>query len=144
MANEVTAYENEVRDVLLAFQQGYERRDVHALDSFMHLFDSDAEVIGTSGIVPGQGEWCRALAPIRDLVGFDWQGWGKVSLDLGRARVEVGGDVAWVAAPGVVTENGRRWPLRITAVLRRRENRWLFRQLHFSLATEDCRVVSCP
>ena len=67
----------EIKAVLLRFQEGYLQRDAAALDEFMQLFSSNTEleVIGTGGIYPGDDEWCCGPA-VRELVKNDWEGWG--------------------------------------------------------------------
>ena len=95
----------QVRAVLQLFQDGYTRRDVAQLDAFMQLFADDAglEVIGTNGVKPGIDEWYLDKAGARELVKGDWEGWGDLRLDLDAARIQVHGDVAWLAAPATVS-----------------------------------------
>ena len=38
----------------------------------MDLFTSDAEVIGTDGVKPGQGEWYTSSESARELIEGDW------------------------------------------------------------------------
>jgi len=95
----------EVRSLLQKFQDGYTARDLSKVDEFMDLFgpDEDLEVIGTGGVTPGSGEWCRGRAAVRELVEGDWQGWGDLRLDVPGAQVFIHGDTGWLAAPGTVT-----------------------------------------
>jgi hypothetical protein len=141
MTSDSSALRDEVLALLQRFQEGYRARDVEALDGFMQLFADGAEVVGTSGVTPGGEEWCRGLGSIRELVGKDWEAWGDVLLDLDRATIHVCEETAWVAVPGVVRERGEKMALRLTAVLVRDRDGWRFRQMHFSLATRDCRVM---
>jgi ketosteroid isomerase-like protein len=96
--------QDEIRELLQAFQDGYTRRDPGQVDSFMELFTSDAEVIGTNGVKPGEGEWYLDRASARELVEGDWQGWGDLRLDLESMSVLSRGDVGWVAASATVTQ----------------------------------------
>jgi hypothetical protein len=141
MAPDSGAFRDEVLALLRRFQEGYTRRDVRALDDFMQLFAEGAELIGTSAVTPGVEEWCLGRDSIRELIKEDWETWGDVLLDLGRATTDVRGETAWVAVPGVVSEMGETRPLRLTAVLVREERRWLIHQMHFSLATTGGHVV---
>lgn len=93
-----------IRSLLEVFQDGYTRRDMTQVDSFMTLFTEDAEVIGTNGVKPGVEEWYMNRASARDLVQGDWEGWGDLRLDLDAMSIHSRGDVGWVAAPATVTK----------------------------------------
>jgi hypothetical protein len=99
----MAAFED-VRSVLEKFQEGYSRRNLEELDSFMELFapEADIELIGTGGIDPGEDEWCLNRMSIRQLVEDDWNYWGNVVLDLDQARIRIEGTVAWLSCPGTV------------------------------------------
>jgi SnoaL-like protein len=94
----------EIRSLLQTFQDGYTRRDVTQVDSFMQLFTADAEVIGTNGVRPGVDEWYMDRASARELVEGDWEGWGDLRLDLDSISIHCRGDVGWAAAPATVTK----------------------------------------
>jgi hypothetical protein len=96
--------QDEIRQLLHAFQDGYIRRDISQVDSFMELFTTDAEVIGTNGIKPGLDEWYMDRATARELVEGDWQGWGDLRLDLDSMSIHHRGEVSWVAASATVTK----------------------------------------
>lgn len=96
--------QSDIRALLQTFQEGYTRRDVKQVDSFMELFTADAEVIGTNGVKPGSDEWYTDRASARELVEGDWQGWGDLRLDLDAMSVHSRGDVGWVAASATVTQ----------------------------------------
>ena len=97
---------DEVRALLGKFQDGYTERDPANLDTCMELFgpDNELEVIGTNGIYPGQGEWCKGRAAVRKLIKADWESWGDVLFDLEAAQISAKGDVAWLATTGTVTD----------------------------------------
>jgi hypothetical protein len=94
----------QIRAVLQRFQDGYTQRDVSRTDEFMTLFADDAEVIGTNGMWPGEGEWYVDKAGARGLVQGDWETWGDLRLDVAGAHIEVRGEVAWLTASGTVTK----------------------------------------
>ena len=96
--------QDEIRSLLEAFQEGYARRDLTQVDSFMQLFIAEAEVIGTNGVRPGAGEWYMDRASARELVEGDWEGWGDLRLDLDSTSIHSRGDVGWVAAYATVTQ----------------------------------------
>ena len=95
---------DEIRQLLQTFQAGYTRREISQVDSFMELFTTDAEVIGTNGVRPGLDEWYRDRVSARELIEGDWQGWGDLRLDLDSMSVHQRGDVGWVATPATVTQ----------------------------------------
>jgi hypothetical protein len=95
---------NEIRSLMQTFQDGYTRRDVTQVDSFMELFTSDAEVIGTNGVKPGVDEWYTDSGSARELVEGDWEGWGDLRLDLDSMSIHQHDDVGWVAASATVTK----------------------------------------
>ena len=94
----------EIRSLLQTFQDGYIRRDMTQVDSFMELFTADAEVIGTNGVKPSVDEWYMDRASARDLVEGDWYGWGDLRLDLDTMSIHSRGYVGWVAASATVTK----------------------------------------
>jgi ketosteroid isomerase-like protein len=95
--------QDEIRQLMQQFQDGYIHRDLAKVDSFMELFTADAEVIGTNGQEPGVGEWYMDRTAARELVHGDWEGWGDLRLDLDSMSVHHRGDVGWVAASATVT-----------------------------------------
>lgn len=96
--------QDEIRQLLQKFQDGYTHRDLMQVDAFMDLFTADSEVIGTNGVKPGVDEWYMDRASARELVAGDWEGWGDLRLDLGSMSVHSRGDVGWVAAHATVTK----------------------------------------
>jgi hypothetical protein len=96
--------QEEIRQLMQAFQEGYTQRDLHQVDTFMQLFTTDAEIIGTNGIKPGMDEWYRDSAAARELVHGDWESWGDLRLDLDSMSVHSRGEVGWIAAHGTVTK----------------------------------------
>lgn len=93
----------QVRAVLQHFQDGYTQRDAARVDEIMALFTDDAEVIGTNGMRPSEGEWYIDKAGARGLVAGDWEGWGDVRFDVAGAHIEVRGEVAWLATAATVS-----------------------------------------
>lgn len=90
--------------LLDAFQAGYTARDIGKIDTFMGLFTEDAEVIGTNGSFPGEAEWYLDRSGAAELVRGDWESWGDVALDIGRARIQRRGGVGWLSVPATVTK----------------------------------------
>lgn len=96
--------DQEIRATLQQFQEGYTRRDLSQVASFMDLFLSDVEVIGTNGFRPGTDEWYLDRTGAIELVTGDWESWGDLHLDLDAASIRViGEDAGWAAIPATVT-----------------------------------------
>lgn len=126
-----------VLNSLRAFQNGYEKRDVHELDPFMNdLFarDGDVLMIGTQS---GTSEWGRGYASAAQFIQRDWQKWGDFRFDVDHSAIWSSGDVAWVASIGSVRSKEADRPIRFTAILTRDGNRWVFRQIQFQLDQSD-------
>jgi hypothetical protein len=131
----------EVRSgVILALkelQDGYRKRDVNDLETFMNrLFakDEDVLILGTDG-----GEWVRGLAKATDLVRVDWTVWGNLRFKVDDAIVWSSGDTAWMATVGDVEWKRGSRPIRLTGILVREGDRWVFRQLQFQWDDRDPR-----
>ncbi|NCF64608.1 MAG: GNAT family N-acetyltransferase [Chloroflexi bacterium] len=97
---------DEVLVLVRKFQEGYMQRDPANLEAIMELFgpEKELEVIGTSAVTPGEGEWCKGRTAVRDLLEGDWEHWGDVVFDLEGMQIFVQGDVAWLATRGTVTD----------------------------------------
>ncbi len=150
----------EIRNLLSTFNEGYSKRDLSALDRFMNLFAQEEylEFIATGGVSPRRGTWRVGIEAVRDLVRSDWEYWGLINIDVEKAHIDVHNDVAWLSTTATVTTddeteeylgdkeeiigvvhntssgNSRVKPLRVTAVLVKRENRWQFIQIHYSFS----------
>lgn len=73
--------------ILEKFQKGYTDRNIEKIDVFVNeLFvDSDETII----IGTGDGEWCKGIDQIKELLYIDWFYWGNFKLDLYNALVKV-------------------------------------------------------
>lgn len=126
-----------VLDSLQAFQNGYEKRDVRNLDSFMkNLFAQNGDVL-IIGVQSGTSEWARGYTSAAQFIQKDWQKWGDLRFDVDDSVVWSSGDVAWVASVGSVRSKDSERPIRFTAVLTRAGDRWVFRQIQFQLDQTD-------
>jgi len=124
--------------VILALQElqdGYRKRDVSDLDAFMNrLFvkDGDVLILGTGG-----GEWARGYAKAAELIRADWTVWGNLRFDVDDAVVWSSGDMAWIATVGEVRRKRGSRPIRLSGILVREGDRWLFRQLQYQWDDQD-------
>ena len=90
----------EIKEVLLKFQEGYKKRDFEQVDEFVNeLFinSDDTLIIGT-----GNGEWCRGLDQIKELIHIDWFYWGNFQLDMNNLLIKVNSNFATVAATAIL------------------------------------------
>lgn len=153
----------EVRNLLFTFNEGYARRGLASLDAFMNICaqDDDLEFIGIGGVSPKRGTWRVGREAVRDLIRSDWEYWGLIEIDVKNARIDVLNDTAWLSTSGTVTTDdeseeflgdkesmtgavysdatagSRIKPLRMTAVLVKREDRWRFQQIHLSFSVRS-------
>jgi hypothetical protein len=119
----------EVLTSLREFQDGYSKRDPQQLDVFMQrLFpkDQDTRVIGTDA-----NEWRTGYDSIAQFIRDDWLEWEDVQLSLDDSVISSSGDSAWLATTGKIISQHSTRSIRFTAVLTRRDRRWLFRQIQF-------------
>ena len=98
--------DQEVRQVLKRFQDGYAARDLSKLDEFMELFapGDDIELIGIGASVRGGNEWFQGPQAVREIVESDWTYWGDVNLDVDGAQITVRDDVAWLSTSGTLAQ----------------------------------------
>jgi len=93
--------------------------------------DEDVCIIGTAAVHPGGYEWCTGIEEVKKLISDDWKIWGDLRVDIDNASISINENTAWVALKGTVTKTDAL-SLRITAVLVKRNKKWLFKQIHFS------------
>lgn len=96
-----------IKRVLEKFQDGYTKRNVNEVDTFLDelfLLESDLLLIGTGAIDLNGYEFSKGPKGARNLVEEDWKYWGDMILDIDDALVSSVGDVAWVATTGIVED----------------------------------------
>lgn len=133
--NAPAAVRSMVLQDLERLQDAYSRRDPAQLPSLMDAVfprDGDILILGTDG-----GEWIRDSVHAGQFIAADWQYWGDLRMDVDHAAVWSSGDVAWLATIGTVRFGARLRPLRVTAILTREQNKWVFRQMHFQWDDKD-------
>ena len=118
-----------VLKALRIFQDGYRNRDSKQLNSFMRdLFPENDDIL-LMGTNPG--EWVRGYRDIGKFIQQDWENWGDFRFAVDDSSVWSSGDVAWVVSPGTVRERGAERRVRFSAILKRIDDRWRFRQVQF-------------
>jgi uncharacterized protein (TIGR02246 family) len=120
-----------VMNVMTQFAEAFSKRDLNASLALL-VPDPDVVFIGTGG-----DEKRIGLAEIKALFERDFAQFEDASLKLAQPSVSAAGSVAWVVADLILRAKtgGREISLqaRSTAVLERREGRWLIAQSHASL-----------
>jgi hypothetical protein len=94
--------EEQIRETLQHFQDGYTARDVKQLDAFMQLFvqSGEIEMIGVGAARRGGNEWFQGFDQIRAIIESDWAYWGDVKLNVEGAKISSRGEVAWLSTDG--------------------------------------------
>jgi uncharacterized protein (TIGR02246 family) len=109
----------------------YGRKDAEA---YAAAFSDDDDVLlfgtGSDEVVVGRRE-------IAELLRRDFDQADQLRVTLGEVRVSAAGDVAWAATHDAVVGarvggQDQSFPLRITAVLQRRNGRWAIQHAHIS------------
>ena len=128
-ADEQTTFE--IKEVLAHFGESYSRRDMASLSALLAP-DPDVTFFGT-----GADEERVGLAEIKEQIQRDWTQSETASINWAQLSVSAQGSVAWVAAHVMLKAraSGREltFPGRITAVMDKRDGRWLIDQLHLSV-----------
>ena len=121
-----------VISMLNKFNEAYKKRDLNGLVSLCAP-DPDMVLIGT-----GADERRVGLEELKVQAKRDWSQSEAASFEFGWTLVSAAGSVAWVASEGSVLARvggqEARLPVRLTAVLEQRDDKWLFAQMHVSFA----------
>lgn len=134
MKANLTTYQ-EVKSVLEGWSESYRQRDMKRLLAYVSP-DPDVIMYGT-----GADEKRMAAAGIQAQAERDWSQTEASAFILNEPSISSAGSVAWAAADAVfqLTAGGQEMalPARFTAVLEKREDKWLIVQAHFSLPAPD-------
>lgn len=121
----------EVIKQLHKFQDGYTKRDVDQVESFMQeLYSRDNILI--LGTMPG--EVFKGFDRATYLVETDWESWGDCKFMIDSANISSKGDVVWFSTRGYVKFDLSRLlviPLRLTGVMVNENGTWKFQQQQF-------------
>ncbi len=127
--------EREVMATLNRFIDAYKHRDLPAI---MRLFAPDPDVVFYGN---GEDEKSVGAAGIREQADHDWSQSEAISLEIKWSSVSMADSVAWLAADIIILAGvggmEMSLPARLTAVLERRDEEWLFVQWHTSIPTVE-------
>lgn len=119
-----------VMQVVDQFNEAYARRDIDTLLALIAP-DSDVVLLGT-----GADERRVGQAEFKFQAERDWSQTDALAFELGWNSISAAGSVAWLAAEatgrGRVNGQEMSFPLRMSAVLEQRKDKWLFVQMHVS------------
>lgn len=96
-----------VRQTLQTLYDGYQKRDIENIDTFMRIFSTseDLEMIGISATEPGEYEWFNGFKAVKDIVISDWTYWGDVDFTVDNAHIVVNENMAWLTTYGSLKQN---------------------------------------
>jgi len=124
-----------VMSTLRKLIEGYESRDMDSVLS-CHAPDPDLVAIGT-----GVDEKSLGLNEVRAHLERDLAQSEAISIELGWSRVSAAGSVAWVAGDAIIHARVKgkeiSLPVRFTAVLEQRNDRWLLMHFHDSMPSGE-------
>ncbi len=134
---------------LKKFQDGYSRRDLKEIDTFMQSLYSRENIL-ILGTMPN--EVYIGYEAASQLVKSDWESWGDCRFDIDSANISVSGNTAWFATRGLVEFDLSRLlviPLRLTGVMVKEDQVWKFQQqqfqfdIDFSFSLVAILIISC-
>jgi SnoaL-like domain len=121
----------EIIDLLNKFQDGYSKRDLKNIDTFMQSLYSRENILiletMPSEIYSGHEKATR-------LVKSDWDSWGDCKFEIDSANISSSGNTAWFSTKGYVKfdlSNLLVIPLRLTGIMVKEDHEWKFQQQQF-------------
>lgn len=123
--------ESEIMDMLNRYAKAYEDKDIEAMLG-LFINDPDLVAIGT-----GKDEWVRGYQELENGFKRDFSQADNIDVGFEKITISNAGKVSWVSS--LMTMNaevsGEEVLLcgRLTLILEKIENSWLFTHLHFSL-----------
>lgn len=121
----------EIVSQLNKFQDGYSKRDISLIDTFMQSLYSRESIL-ILGTMPG--EIFIGYERARYLVKSDWESWGDCRFIIDSANISSIGNTAWFSTRGYVQFDLSRLlvlPLRLTGIMVKEDQVWKFRQQQF-------------
>lgn len=122
---------SEVKETLNRFSDAFTRRDMEGLTATLAP-DPDVTFFGT-----GADEERTGVSEIQEQMQRDWAQSEAASINWDRVSISSQGSVAWIAGDATLkaTVNGKEiaLPGRVTAVMDKRDDRWLIDQWHLSV-----------
>lgn len=126
---------NELRELLDKYVQAYRDKDLkRILDLFID--DEDLVAIGT-----GYDEWVNGKDELHSGFKRDMEQADSIDVKFRNLTFSASGDVAWISGhmnmEAIVNSNDIFLPGRFSAVTLKRNGKWLFAHLHYSLPSAE-------
>jgi hypothetical protein len=121
----------EIIDQLNKFQDGYSKRELKNIDTFMQSLYSRENIL-ILGTMPGEINSGHEKAT--RLVKSDWDSWGDCKFEIDSANISSSGNTAWFSTKGYVKfdlSNLLVIPLRLTVIMVKEDHKWKFQQQQF-------------
>ena len=123
--------EYEVRDMMNRYAQAYADKDI---DAMMALFLDDPNIVA---IGTGTDEWIHGYSELRKGFERDFAQADNIQVKFEKVTIQSSNSTSWLSALMIMcaTVSGKEVLLsgRLSMVLEKIEDKWLFRHLHFSL-----------
>jgi len=135
MVNTLSGTEEAVTGVLDRFAEAYAAKDLQGL---LALFSPEP---GMVAIGTGEDEWCQGREELAGVLSRDFLCFEQIAMEFKNLSVSERGSLSWVSGRMMTSAQAGRSQVsvkdRMTAVLEKREGRWLFVQLHISRAAGE-------
>lgn len=121
---------------LQKFQNGYNKRDVSQIDTFMKALYSEKNIL-ILGTMPN--EIFQGYSEATRLVKSDWESWGDCTFGVENASISANGTTVWIVTNGYVKFDLTKFlvmPLRITGIMVNEDGVWKFQQQQFQFDTD--------
>jgi len=122
------------REIILQlnkFQDGYSKRDISQVETFMQSLYSQESIL-ILGTMPR--EVFIGYERATSLVKSDWETWGDCKFAIESASISSSGNTAWFTTGGYVKFDLSRFlviPLRLTGIMVKEDQEWKFKQQQF-------------
>lgn len=124
-----------VHEMLRNYSQAYYDKN---LEGMMQLFAPDTDLVA---IGSGRDEWVKGPEELKNGFKRDMLQAENIKADFEDVTISSSGNVAWASARMAMSASvdGKETTIfgRLSIVLEKRENKWLFTHLHFSVPSED-------
>lgn len=130
--------ESEVMGMLKSYAKAYADKDI---DAMMDLFSNDPHIVA---IGTGTDEWVHGPDELKEGFKRDFSQADNIQVKFEKVTIQSVGNVAWLSALmnmyAIISGKEVLLSGRLSMVLEKKENKWLFRHLHFSLPANEQEV----
>lgn len=127
--------ESEVMNMLNRYAKAYADKDI---DNMMDLFLDDPNIVA---IGTGTDEWAHGYEELKEGFKRDFAQAENIKVKFEKVTIQAVNNAAWLSALMTMyaTISGKEMLLsgRLSMVLKKKEDKWLFTHLHFSLPANE-------